>query len=281
MAEEKAVDLEQLDADLKKELEEDLEIDEGTPPEHTEAEQKAIAKGWNPDKDSLEGTDKEWISAAEFLRNQTFFDEMKKLKREIKSQQKITEAFKEQNKIVSEKAYQKAVKELKVKKAQAANDEDFSGILQIDEELETLRDERQEATASEKVGVTKEQWDTAFETFVDENDWYNSSRVKRAFADTIGTEYVREHPGAHPDDVYKHVLKEVQTEFPKEEKTPQRAANSKAATVASSARRGSAGGKKHTMSDIPDEHKSIAMTLVKTGQVSEEDYLKQYFPEDY
>lgn len=282
------VDLEAIKADVKAavnsaEQEEHEHEDVGTEDvQYTEAEQRAIEMGWNPDKEALD-SDKEWVPAEEFLRNQRWVDEIKKLKREVRKQQKVTEAFRQQNEIAAKKAYQKAINDLTQAKRRAAQEEDLPKVLAIDERIDQLKEEQQESTAATRATATVHDWDLAFEEFVDNNSWYSDNRVMRAFADSVGVQYVKANPNATPDEVYEQVLSEVDREFKtKKGSTAQPEAKSpKAAAVASSSRRTAAKNSKHTINDIPEEHQGIARTLIKTGQITEEVYLKQYFPEDY
>lgn len=277
------VDMAQIDADIKSALagQEDIDTEDtgDAGEDYSPAELKAMEMGWNPDPDSLEGTGKEWISAEEFVRNQSFYDEIKKLKREIRNQQKVTEAFKEQNKIVAERAYDQALLDLKKQKLQAAEDEDFKTIIEIDEKIEELKEDKKKATDAQATQFSATDWEDAYEDFVDSNSWYTENRAMRAFADMVGVEYAQNTPGVSPEDVYNYVIQEVQKEFKKEESPrPARAAAVSTGTRRAASPRGKA---KHGIDDIPEEHRKIAMTLIKTGQLSEEDYLKQYFPEDY
>lgn len=284
------LDMEQIDKDLKAALagedfgepeQDDEDLGEGTP-DYTDAEKKAMSMGWTPDRDALEEAGKEWIPAEEFLRNQTFFDEIKKLKREIRQQRKVTEAFKEQNKIAAEKAYEQAISDLKAQRKAAAADEDIVRVLEIDEQIDEVKESRNKnATANHPVSeYTPEDWEDYHDDFVANNPWYETDRVKRAVADREGIQYIQKNPGVSPEDAYNYVLQVIEETFPVEQKPEKKP---KAASVAGGKRRVAAkpATTKHTLDDIPEEHRSIAMTLIKTGNVSEEDYLKQYFPEDY
>jgi len=261
---------------LKTEVSAAITKQEQITPEYTESEQKAMEAGWNPDEASLEGSDKEWIPADEFLRNKSFFTEIKKLKREVRKQQKVTEAFKQQNTIVAEKAYDQAVKDLKAQKRQAAEESDVVQMLEIDEQIDTLQEQRAQQAPVTEPQYSPEDWQESFETFIDANSWYNTDDVKTAYADSMGTKYAAAHPDASPEDVYAHVTSKVTEQFTEAPRTRPQAVATQARRTSSKSK-----GSTHAVSDIPDEHRGIAMTLIKTGQVSEEEYLKQYFPEDY
>jgi len=242
-------------------------------PEYSEAEQVAIDKGWNPE--GVEG--KRNLSAEEFLDRESFFDEIHKLKREVRTQQQMVDALKQHNTTISEKAYEKAINDLKSQKVQAADNEDLGAIIQIDEKIEELRETREQSKAAEAESqqaitpYTPEDWASRHEQFVDKNPWYTSDRKRQVFADSIGVTYAQTHPEASPDDVYAYVIAEVNKEF------TEAAPRQRAAAVAPAGRSsGKATPKKHKLSDIPEGDREIAKIVISSG-VSEEDYLKQYF----
>lgn len=285
MSEEQAtpeVDMDEVKANLQQALAGEVETpEEGVvepTEEYTEAEQRAMEMGWNPDPESLEDSDKEWIPADEFLRNQKWVNEIKELKRQLKKTKRITEAFKEQNQIAAQKGYEKAIADLKRAKIEAAENHDIAGMLAIDERIEEVENEQKQTEAAVAAAYTKEDWDTAYEDFLDDNPWYTTDVKMKALADKVGWEYAQSHQGASPEDVYSYVINTVKQEFQQAPAKPQ-----KPAAVASPRRRSAATPTKakHGISDIPEEHRHIAMTLIKTNQISEEEYLKQYFPEDY
>ena len=291
------VDMAKIDADLKAALANSDELEEGNDggesisddePAYSRDELKAMEMGWSPDKEALEGTGKQWIPADEFLRNQTWVDEIRKLKREVRDTKKVADALKEHNKIVAERAYEQAMSDLTAKKKAAAADDDLVTVIEVDEQIQELKAKKPVEEETPTSEYSPEDWEEYHTEFVADNDWYETNRVMRAFADREGMAYVQKHPNGAPEDTYKYVLEEIRKEFPDkfnvEEKpaagTP---AKERASAVSSSRRRVATPAKssKKGLDDIPEEHRSIAMTLIKTGQLSEEDYLKQYFPEDY
>jgi len=278
-----------LDQAVKAAVKEDEQVDEVEVlepelPQYTEAEQKAIDMGWNPDPESLKDTGKQWIPAEEFIRNQSFFSEIKNLKKQVKQQQKVTEAFKEQNKIVQERAYAKAVQDLKAQKVSAAQDQDLVKMLEIDERIEELDSTKKKLDDSEVVDQRKAAWDSAYEDFIEQNSWYQEDEIKQIYADRLGHKYLKENPGVDPDDLYKHVITEVNKKFKTAERgvAAQEAVSTpkpKASAVADPTRSPVRGKSTKTMADVPEEHRGIAMTLIRAGELSEADYLKQYFQE--
>ena len=270
MSEEATVDLENLHESVTAAV--TTEVEEAGTDEvvYSEAEQEAIDKGWNP-----EGvTGKRNLSAEEFLDRESFFDEIHKLKREVRSQKQMVDALQQHNTTISEKAYEKAIKDLKSQKVQAADNEDLGAIIQIDEKIEELRDAREQGKASTQTEsatpYTPQDWGNAYEDFVDKNSWYKTDRKRQVFADSIGTTYAQANPTASPDEVYSYVIKEVTKEF-------KEAAPAKPAAVAPAGRSGGkASAKKYKLSDIPEGDREIAKIVISSG-VSEEDYLKQYF----
>ena len=278
---EQEVNLEQIHEDVQAALNETPdeaggELEAAPADELSEAEQQAIDKGWNPD--GVDG--KRNLSAEEFLDRESFFDEIHKLKREVRSQKQMVDALKQHNTTISEKAYERAITELKQQKVQAADNEDLGAIIQIDEKMDELRENREQSVKAEQEeaaaapAYSPEDWSDAFTSFVDKNDWYKSDRKRQVFADSIGIQYANANPQASPEELYSYVINEINKEFAEQS---QAQTKPKAAAVAGAGRRqGKQQAKKYSLADVPSEDRAIAKIVISSG-VSEEDYLKQYF----
>lgn len=268
------LDLAAVDADVKESLEigePDVEQEGGE--EYSEAEQKALDKGWKPE--GVEG--KRNVSAEEFLDKESFFDRIHKLEQSQKRKDKAIEALQEFNKQTEEKAYNKAVKDLKAAKKEAARDEDLERVIEIDEQIESLTDAKaeHEAAAPAAPAHSPEEWQDAFVSFKEGNSWYEQSFPMTRAADTLGTGYLESHPTASPEDVYKHVISTIKKEFPQEFENKQR---KRPAAVGASSKGGAskAGKGKYSLKDVSAEDMEMAKVIIGSG-VSEEDYLKSYF----
>ena len=271
--------------DMKQDVKDALEGGEETAPEeesegveYTAEEQQAMEKGWNPD--GVEG--KPNISADEFLRNESFFKEIHKLKRELKKNGEVIGALKEHNRTTQQKAYDKAVKDLKAEKKLAAKEEDLERMLEIDDQIEELAEVKQEAdnAKTEEVpeGLSDADFQDAFVEFTKQNTWYGRRPEMTADAEAIYDLYSKKNPTALPEDRFDHVKQEMAKAYPNDFGNQNRKRKAAVSTPSKSGTPNAA-KTKHTMKDVDEADRAIAMTLIKSGTMTEEDYLADYFPE--
>lgn len=266
------------------EMQQNLEQEESTEEvvneiEYSETQQEAMSKGWKPE--GVEG--KPNLSAEEFLRNESFLKEIHKLKREMGKQTKVIDALKEHNKQTSQKAYDKAVKELKEAKKAAADEEDVKRVVELDDQLEELQEAKRKADQAEAEAVTQdgfseEDFRDAFQSWTDKNIWYGRRGDMTADAEALYDQYSRKNPVSSPEDRFSYVDKEMRKAYPEHFENPNR---QKAAVVSTQTRSGKNGGAKmkHTLSEIDEADRAIANTLIRNGVMTEEEYLKDYFQE--
>ena len=246
--------------------------------QYSEAELEAMEKGWNPE--GVEG--KPNLSADEFLRNESFFKEIHKLKRELKKNGDVIDALKEHNKQTSQKAYDKAVRDLKAEKKLAAQDDDLERVLEIDEKIEELQEAKQEVDENAPdelpAGLSQEAFKDAYQNFVQTNVWFGRRPEMTADAEAFYDEYSRKNPMALPEDRFDHVIKEMRKAYP-EDLGNQNRRRKAAVGVTSKSGSAAAAKKKHTLSDVDEADRAIATTLIRNGAMTEEEYLADYFQE--
>lgn len=264
MAESQAIENEVV---VEQEVEEVVENNE---PEYTDTEMRAMEKGWNPDKESVpEG--KEWIEAGEFLRNESFFTEIRKLKRELNSTKKSFDVLKEHHKKVAEVEREKVLTELKRQKKAALEDEDHAAVVEIDDKIQDVK--------SQNVDVVEEQEidNTLFNEWVDRNSWYETNNEMRTIADELGAGYVATRNGKFdPAKLYDHVEKQIKRMYPDEFGFAPKKSRSKPTVEGASASRGGKSSKsKFTERDLNDEQRQVMKRLVSSGVLTKEAYIDE------
>lgn len=262
----------EVDEDLSKEEEEE-EKDE-----YTALEVEAMKKGWSPDKDEMpEG--KEWIDAGEFLRNEKFFSEIRKLKRENTMTKKTVDALKEHHKKILEAERKKLTAQLKRQKVEALEEGNHAAVVEIDEQLDDVKEqgkaadkEVDEATATTQ---TDADFDAYFQTWVVDNQWYKSNAEMREIADSLGRNYFSEGGGsATPEELFAHVTRRVKELYPTETGgKPKRRVQAVEAASAGSHNRG--GKQKFTEKDLNAEQRQVMNRFVKLGAVTKEQYIQE------
>ena len=231
--------------------------------EYSEIELQAIEHGWNPE--GVEG--RRTLTAEEFMDRQPLYDDLKKTRRQLRKQQEQIDALKQHVTVVDERARERALAELKAEKRSALEDENYDAVIEIDERI-----------AETKNAPVAEQPTAAFDAWRDENEWYDENPDMKDYADMVGTHYAQKNPGVATDKVFEHVTKEVKARFADKFKNPRREAPNP--VEGASRGRAPANGKKHSVRDLPEEHRQIMQTLVRGGTMKEEEYLKQYFGDE-
>lgn len=256
------------------ELEEPEVEEQEEAPEYSASEQEAMNMGWRPE--GVEG--KRNLTAEEFLDRQKLYDEIKHLKKNSKEMQKAFEALRQHHQRVRESERKKVVEELKLQKRLALETDDYDRVMELDDKIS----EAKSAPDVDDLPVVQQPaTNEAFESWVSENRWYHTDKELRTKADIVGTIYYKENPDAELADVYKYVADTMKKDFPEKfGGTPKPQRKPTTAAVDSSARRTSAptkGNSKFAAKDLPEDARTIMRTLVRTGAVTEEQYLKEYF----
>lgn len=236
-----------------------------------EMAEKAMSMGWNPDKEAV--GDK-WVSAEVFLAKGEFLDEVHKLKRAIKNRDKKLDALTAHLEMMRNKDFADREKDIKAKKREAMEMGDYDSVELLDEELDTVKAEKRQAQEETKNDGPPE----AYIEWAEENTWYSSDPELTAFADKIAPGIFQTGNGKDLADLYNEVSAEVKARFPEKFGGAKSRPVSAVETARNSTRSTTRQTKsKHSLSDLPEEDRKIAMTLIKTGVMSEEDYLKDYY----
>jgi hypothetical protein len=164
-----------------------------------------IAQGKDPD---------DWRTAREFQERGELFEEIHKLK---ESNKKTSNAFKvlvEHHKKVYDNAVKEAIDRLKAEKREALENNEVSRVLEIDEQIEQVRERKLEVPdveVDEEVGPTP-----TFNRWHKQNPWYKLTGDDEAsrYADVIGAQYKKANPEVSERDLLEHVESKIARRFP-------------------------------------------------------------------
>lgn len=266
----------------EKEEEGKEELGKGKEPEteYTEAEQEAIRRGWDPEFEGDEN--KRAISAEEFLDRQKLYDDLKRRGRENKQLRKAVDELKESHRVVAEQAYKRAKRELEKEKRAAYEEGDTSRALEIDREMSEL-DEDQKKAVTASGGEENTAAAEAFETFREDNPWYDKDPELRGYADMIGSGIINMNPQQaqnDPDALFAQVAAEVRRRYPEKFEGHGGGKRRKESGVEGDRGDGGRRGKKRSIRDLPEEHRQVAKRIVETGVMTEAEYVADYFGEE-
>lgn len=244
--------------------------------EYDEVEQEAMKKGWNPE--GPDDPDKRAISAQEFLDRQKLYDDLRKRGRENKKLQRAVEDLKASHKIVAEQAYKRAKRELEREKRLAYDEGDTSRAMEIDKEMSELEAD-QKKISSEEGNVDQQATEEAYNSFREANPWYDSDPELRGYADLIGQGLISQNPQRaqeDPEGFFEQVAAEVKNRFADKFEGEKRVKRRKANAVEGD-RAGGKRGTKHTLKDLPEEHREVAKRIIESGVMTQDEYLNDYF----
>jgi len=248
----------------EQELEVKIDLPEGvketTETELSDIEQEAVTHGWNPE--GVEG--KANLSAEEFMGRQPLYDDIRSLKKSNRKLQDGIEAVKQMQEGIRQREREKTVAELKQQKRQALEEENYDAVINIDDQIAAA------AVADAPVN------NVAFETWVDSNEWYHQDQDMKQYADMIGAGYYQQNPTKDMGSVYEYVEKEVKQRYPDKFDNANRNTPSPV-EGAGNGRRGRSAASSHNARDLPEQDRQIMRTIVRSGAMTEAEYLKEYF----
>lgn len=162
-------------------------IPEHGEPEHTAEELRAMEHGWRP-KEEWEGDPSEWVSAKEFNFRGELMGRITQMGKKIGSLeeanqllQKTVRGFTEAQKEMAEKAYQRAVRDLRREKAEAMREGDYEAAEEVDERLDELKEKRSQMKEEPVVDESEQKKSS-------QPDLSQLSPYERAFVDYVNTE---------------------------------------------------------------------------------------------
>jgi len=275
-----------MDTDLDIIENEDINIEETGNTEveetgNTEVEEKARRMGWVKE-DNFKGDKDKWVSAEKFVeRGETELpimrERMKKLdgtvvglRKTISSMKKTFGEFREYQNSVTEKAYEKALKDITRKQRIAIEDGDVESFDEMEEEKKNLVLEVQNEIG--QVDDKKTEGEEEFDVWLADNEWFDKNKKLRNYAAKM-SDIIADETGLMGTDLYNEVKKETQNRYPeafgKTKKTRASAVESGGETPPSK--------KKQTFGNLPNSAKEACSRFIKQiPGFTKEEFLKNY-----
>ena len=230
-------------------------------------EQKAVEQGWRP-KEEFSGDPEAFIDAAEFVRRGELFTKIEHQSKELKQVRAALEALKEHNSKIKETEYKRALKTLDEARKQALIEGETDRFFALEEKIEEVKAEKADFDSSlnDIKAPIEQELNPEFVSWVNKNNWYESNKAMRAYADKLGVELAQE--GHRPTKVLEMVEAEIKKEFAHKFQNPK---STRSQAVESSSRTGAS-------SDgfvLSDDERRIMRRFVETGVMTEKDYIKQ------
>lgn len=246
------------------------------------AEQKARSSGWVP-QDEWKGNEGDWVDASEFnLRGELMgrINEQSSIINHLKS--KVSErdtALKDVmalQETISKREYDKALKELKAQKAEALRDDDFEGVVNLDEQIDELKTKKPEPISTDDEGgdpASNSSVPPEIEAWLikPENSWYHTDTTLRSIADGIATGLQEANPDISPSRLIEEVDKKLREELPHRFNTNTDSGVDEGGEYTSSPRDR---GKQATFKDLTSEQQEVCKRFEKIGLMTRKAYIE-------
>lgn len=249
-------------------------------PQLSEAEQQARSRGWRP-KDEWEGEADDWVDYREFnfrgnlmrrINEQSSI--LENFKNQISERDKALEDMRVLNEKIAEREYSKIMNQLKKDKAEAVQEGDGDKVVEIDEEMDLLRQQEQERKkVAEKPEAPAQNPQTPPElaAWISDpaNQWYTSDTFMRSVADALAANILRESPNLHPSELLARLDRDIRKELPHKFK------GRTSVDDGGGDRTQRSRGRKPSYADLTAEQKEVCDRLVKTKTLTREKYIDQ------
>lgn len=250
--------------------------------ESNATEERAREMGWRP-KEEWEGDTSNWMEAEKFVERQDRLKEradgiakaeIHRLNSQLAELKDTISDFRDHHTKVEQRAYERALKDLKVKQRAAVEDGNAEAFDQVEREIADLQKDV-EKPAEKKVGVNPD-----FNAWQSENTWYSGDPLEDPdfvemtdFADKTANALHARHPELTGRAFYDKVGEVVKRRFAEKFENPRRrqVAAVEGAGDTTTRRKGK------TYADLPAEAKSACDKFVKAGLFKTRDeYVKEY-----
>lgn len=221
--------------------------------------------GWVP-LEEWQGDPEDWTDAKEFVKRGELFHKISSQSGEIKELKKAINGLMEHHQKVKETEFTRALEYLKQQKKSALEEGDADKLLAVDEAIDTLKAEKQEAQAEKKV-EKKEGPTPFFVQWVHNNQWYLKDPELREYADELGVGiYNRAGGQIDENELYRRVRDRVLKAFPEKFKGQ----GTKTPAVEGS---GTSRPSKADTFKLTEDEERVMKTFVRSGIMTKEQYI--------
>jgi hypothetical protein len=257
------------------------EVDTAVVAQETEAKRF----GWVP-KEEFSGDPESWRPADEFLKrgreiNGFLRKDLEKIEREnaqkaaeIAEMRATMEEFRKFHNETEQRAYKRALEELKAAKVEAIEQGDGAKVVEIDEEIETLKETKKTVETPPEKDKSKAQYDREYFEWAKDNQWYIVDPELKSLAEHFGEEVTKLTPNKKGKEFLDEVTRKVKEAAPEKFMNPNRSN----ATVGSSSdgRMPPSNKKSKSYANLPADAKAACDKFVKQKLMTVEQYVSEY-----
>lgn len=280
------------DAVENQNVEETPQIDEA----RVAVEKEAREQGWVP-KEEFRGKETDWIDADIFVQrgkeinpilrknNERIQKELEQARKELQELRMGVEEFKKFTKEAHERKianYEVEIASLKEQKKQAISSGDGDLAVQLDEQIDAVKEAKAQATKESKEEQKQEPQQTInpkIQEWVDNNKWYSTNKGMAEVTNEIGARIRASNPFFNEEQFLEALDKELEDTFSLTKLGRTKAAkreNPMTETPQSGGNTASKG--KHTYESMPADAKAACDSFLKQGIIkSKDEYVKMYY----
>lgn len=266
--------------DLGSESEASTEVHQDLDPE---IEREAKDSGWVP-KSEFRGDEKDWVDADTFVKrgreinpilrknNERLRKELQDTRNELKEHQLSVAEFRKEFEDMKDKAYKRALNDLKAQRREALKEGDLELVDAIEEQVDEYKEQMAKKSAPPAPTPQKVD-DTFFKEWHSDNSWYGSDKDLTREAELVGKEVQGAYPGLSGRAFLDEVASTLKFRYPEKFKNPRREQGS---SVSSSGSRteSKSSTSKTKFTDLSKSEQAVVDRYVKQGYFkSREEYL--------
>lgn len=233
--------------------------------------ERAIALGWNPDKEEYEAkTGKEWVSPGTFLRQRDMADEIsrshkttKQLRRELDQLKKLVNT--DLSEIHSERSTRQLT-DLQQQIMQAAADQDFDKINELILKRDEIVAPKAPAQTAADSLYAESHDDIAKEVtaWKRENPWFGNDPDITREARALEAAYVEENPGCSVKESLNYAKSRIERMYPELKPAPRKPLAAPDASPRTATR---PAAKSYTASDLSGPDRMVFDRMVRAGHL--------------
>lgn len=263
-------------------------------PEASQYESEARAQGWVA-QEEFRGSESDWVDAETFVRrgkeimpilrknNEKLLKELGEAKKVAEEAREAAKEFREYQKQQFErktKDLEAQLEQLKQAKRDAITQGDGDRAIAIDDAMDELKEQRQEAKQDLKAAEEKAKEvpqvtaDPILNDWMDRNEWFGKDTKLTGMANGLGVELRRENPGLSGKAFLDKLDEELAAMLP-EKFGKKRVPNPMEGSPNGTARPSASAGKK-SYTNLPAEARAACDKFVKQGLMTKEQYVAEY-----
>jgi len=209
------------------------------------------------------------VSAETFVAKGELIDRIEQLGKKLKESEKTLTLLKEHHSKVKDTEFKNAVAFLKAQKKEAYEQGDVDKIIELDDKIAEFRDTQKRQKEAEANENKSSDVHPDFESWVNNNNWYEKNVEMREDADSIGARYKRNNSGKTPVEILDYVTTQIKKLYPEKFQNQNR---NKPSSV-------EGGGQRQGVSrdtfQLTEEEERAMKTFVRQGIMTKEEYVSQ------